>query len=389
MQMQRSNALIRVVFILILAAILTYFGFYVYRTFVNPMRTVQAVSATVTDAAAADGYMVRDEEALSASGVISPVADGKKVAANGLVAICYTSENALEQADRILELQERIASLQKTLDGTDAETPETVISSLSEAVTVRRMEDLDTLVNQARYVLFGSSSSVEQAQEELEQAQEELEKLQASQSGYRVVLAERPGLFCGTVDGYETVGPDDLENLTPGRLLLLFDGERSRNGFGRLIHGTVWYYACVLPSDRADDLEEGRTMTLSFTDGYTGSAEMKVVSVSSADPDGNCAAVFSCDTGLAGISAVRKASADIVFSQKAGILLPDEALCGGAADPHVFILAGLQARKVPVELLSDSQDGYTLLQAAEGYSLNPGVTVITTTDGLYDGKVVR
>ena len=76
--MQRSNTLIRVVFCLFLAAILAYFGFYIYRTFIHPLKTVQAVSATIADAVSADGYVVREERVLTAQGVISPVEDGRK-----------------------------------------------------------------------------------------------------------------------------------------------------------------------------------------------------------------------------------------------------------------------------------------------------------------------
>jgi hypothetical protein len=148
--MQRSNALIRAVFCLFLAAILAYFGFYIYRTFIHPLKTVQAVSATVADAASAEGYVVREEKVLTAQGVISPVADGKKIAAYGVVAVCYTDESALEQADRILALQERIAALQTALGETETASPSDVVADLSAAVAMRRFDELDTLASQTR-----------------------------------------------------------------------------------------------------------------------------------------------------------------------------------------------------------------------------------------------
>ena len=387
--MQRSNTLIRVVFCLFLAAILAYFGFYIYRTFIHPLKTVQAVSATIADAVSADGYVVREEKVLTAQGVISPVEDGKKIAAHGVVAVCYTNESALEQADRILALQERIAALQTALGETETASPSEVVAELSAAVASRRFGELDTLASQTRYVLFGSSSSVEQAQQELAEAQQELETLQSMQSGYSLVTADSPGLFSSVVDGYETVSPEDLDPLTPGRLLLLFDGTRVRNGFGKLISGTRWYYACVMDGSRAEELTEGRSVTLEFTDGYTNTITMQVVSVSSSDTDGNCAVVFVCDTGLADVSAVRKASANVVFSRSTGILVPDEAICDPDSRPHVFVLAGLQAHEVEVEILTKGQDGFTLVSAPQGSMLSAGVTVITTTDGMSDGKVVR
>ena len=174
-----------------------------------------------------------------------------------------------------------------------------------------------------------------------------------------------------------------------GRLLLLFDGSRERNGFGKLISGTRWYYACVMDSSRAEELTVGRTVTLEFSDGYTNTVPMQVVSISSADTDGNCAAVFVCDTGLADVSAVRKASANVIFSRSTGILVPDEALCDPESRPHVFVLAGLQAHEVEVEILAAGQDGFTLVSAPDGSMLSAGVTVITSTDGMTDGKVVR
>ena len=53
------------------------------------------------------------------------------------------------------------------------------------------------------------------------------------------------------------------------------------------------------------------------------------------------------------------------------------------------MLAGLQAHEVEVEILAPGQDGFTLVSAPEGSMLSAGVTVITTTDGMSDGKVVR
>ena len=53
------------------------------------------------------------------------------------------------------------------------------------------------------------------------------------------------------------------------------------------------------------------------------------------------------------------------------------------------MLAGLQAHEVEVEILTGAGDGYTLVSAPEGSMLSAGVTVITTTEGMSDGKVVR
>ncbi|MCQ2452629.1 MAG: hypothetical protein MJ075_05790 [Oscillospiraceae bacterium] len=387
--MRRSNLIIRLVFVLILAAILCYFGIYLYNDYINPLRTVQVVSASASESASVSGYVVREEESLRADGVISPISDGKKVSAGGVVAVCYTSESALERADTILALQERITALQTALGETDSESPSDIIAKVSRAAVLRDMDSLDTLVNQARYVLFGSSESVDQAKEELDSARAELEELQERQSGYSVLLADRPGLFSASTDGYETVSPGSLATLTPEGLVSRFSRSPGRTGFGKLIYGTDWYYACIMTKADVRQLKNLNSVTVNFTSGYTGSVRMDVESIGEADANGNCLVVLSCDTGLADFATVRAADAEIIFSAQQGILIPEEALYDDYTGTYVYLLVGLQARRRDVEVLQDTHNGFLLVSPAEGSAFYAGATIIVNGTDLTDGKVVR
>ena len=77
--MRRSNALITAVSVILLAAILFYFGANAIDSFLNPLGTTIAVEYTLEDTVDVSGYIVRYEEPMTGSGIISPVADGKKV----------------------------------------------------------------------------------------------------------------------------------------------------------------------------------------------------------------------------------------------------------------------------------------------------------------------
>ena len=102
--MRRSDTLLKAVSVILLIAIICYMGFHVADSLLNPLQTVLAVNASTLESASCEGYVIRNEKTLSAEGMISPVEDGKKVSAGGVIAVNYTSTEALERADEKLNL---------------------------------------------------------------------------------------------------------------------------------------------------------------------------------------------------------------------------------------------------------------------------------------------
>ena len=92
--------MITVVIVAIAAAMVVYFGYYVFDTFNDPFTTTLAYSYTVSNSVEADGLLVRDEEVLpSQSGIVDVTrSEGEKVAAGKQVALVYRDSQA--QADQ-------------------------------------------------------------------------------------------------------------------------------------------------------------------------------------------------------------------------------------------------------------------------------------------------
>ena len=386
--MRRSNALITAISIILLVGIICYFGINALSGFINPLHTTIAVKYTVEDTVSVSGYIVRSEEPMTGSGIISPVADGKKVAAGGVVAVNYGSDEALATADEIMETENSIARLEAAASG-DTEGASDAVMALSSAVASGNLENLETLVYNIELYVMNEVQTESTGEEELEALYARLEELKSKVTDAVPITTDKSGIFSTAVDGLESVTPDMIMGLTPDELTALFENPASFSGyFGKLVSGTTWYYAAIMPSDRAGEFEVGEEVTVEFTKNYSEMVEMTVCEIGD-DAEGQCVVVFSSDRGLADVSPVRTANAEVLISSQTGISIPDIALHSDDTGTYLYLLMGLQAQRVDVEVLTEFGDGKCLVSPAEGETLNDGAEVIVRARNLYDGKVVR
>ena len=96
---------VRILFMLLITAVLVFFGVQIYRAMVQPMQTVTAMSTTVNDEISAVGYFVRAETQISQSyrGLLQyTAAEGQKVARNDLFANVFDDPSAAETTAPLL-----------------------------------------------------------------------------------------------------------------------------------------------------------------------------------------------------------------------------------------------------------------------------------------------
>ena len=156
--------------------------------------------------------------------------------------------------------------------------------------------------------------------------------------------------------------------------------------FGKLISGIKWYYATTVDTKTAKKLEQQGKATLDFSKTYNASVQMTVEKIGPVE-DGRCVAVFSCKNGLHELTAIRDATADIVFSRMSGIRVPKESIHLDAdGNAFVYVLLGMQAEKAEVTILSESGEYY--LVRSESPKLTVGAMVIERANDVTDGKVV-
>lgn len=398
--MRRSNFIIKLVSLVLFIAIASYIGFYIYHSMANPFQTTLAANLTVEVSGEVTGYVIRNETVLSASdsNISITASEGSRVAVGQELAIEYSSAQALQKATEIRTLQLQIAQLESICNAeniTSSNSAAESILQLSNAVQHRDFSQLDELSLDIETRIFsnGQSVSIVEAESELSALTSQLDALRTgSDSDISFIYAGDTGLFSSSIDGFESVNPSALKNLTPENFASLFSTPDSNNEkeFGKLVYGISWYYAAIMDSEDAAQLSVGKKATLQFNKTYNADLKMTVESIGTPS-NGTCIVVFSCTNALSDIISTRTLTADIIFDTYTGIRVPKEAVrLNEDGNACIYILTGIQAEMVPVDILYESEDYYIVESGSvSGSSLRIGSEIIVRANDLFDGKVVQ
>ena len=335
-----------------------------------------------------------DKEFLSLS-----VDDGKEVARGGELAIGVDSKAALDSASRARELKKEIAYVSSLLSragsasgASDLDSDvHSAILQLNAAVSAGSTSELDDICMNLSSLLFGSTTGTV-SQGDLDALNAELHQLENAGAGRGSITAPAAGLFTSTIDGYESLTPDMLENLTPDGVDAL---ERTAptttaSAIGKLVTAKKWYFASVMNKADADRLNLGSSAALDFPQHYTGTVSATVLSKSEPDSDGKVAVVFACNAALADTLAMRKATADVVYSEHTGLRVPLKAVhMDDDGQSYVYVVTAAQLEKKPIEIIYQTDDYCLVAQSAESNALRAGNEIVVTGKGLSDGQVVK
>lgn len=394
--MLRSDFLMKLMSVVLFIAVVAYIGLYIFNAADKPLKTATAYSYTVEDSGSTEGYVVRSETVLQGeTGTPTLMAgEGEKVASGQTVAVYYEGDAALQRASEIRVLQLKIKEAEADLAASSnlhsLDTDKYVLA-LSNAIQHQQLGDLEDLTYSIRTLVFtGSNEQV--GAEELTGMKAELNTLLADTSGTHSIVVPQSGLFSSVVDGFESIGPDALEALTPSVLQARFSASQGSSAatLGKLITGITWYYAAVMNAQDAQKLSDKDTAALQFTKTYNSKLEMKIESIGQ-EENGQCVVVFSARRNMSEIAAFRKLTADIEYSSLSGLSIPKEAVYEDEdGKTYIYLLTGLQAEKVYVDILTEVDNNYIVKDGAEnGTVLREGADIIVKGEDLYDGKVVQ
>ena len=155
---------------------------------------------------------------------------------------------------------------------------------------------------------------------------------------------------------------------------------------GKLVHGIKWYYVTTMDEEAAVKLKPGGNAKLRFSKTYSAELNMKVESVGQ-EQNGKCVVVFSSTKYLQDVTALREMMAEIVFDSETGIRVPQEAVhVDENGKTFVYILEGLRASAVHVDITDENGDYYMVAESKNG--LRTGDRIIVKANNLYDGAVV-
>ncbi len=427
--MKEKNFVTRAIAIVAFLAVMVYFGVSIAGYLIDPLTTTRAYYYQSDDAVIVSGYVIRDEEVLSDSsstGLLYITRDeGERVSKGKSVATVYHSQEALDQAERLEELQLQLEQLQYAqsvasgsqevlkLDSTIMDSIFSLKSDVADenfTAASQESSSLQALVLRRGYTYEGEDSAIGDQISALEQ---EIRTLSAStQRSSTSITVPHAGYYSAVVDGYETVlTPDMLETLTPQTLRQLQPDTSVSSSVGKLISGSTWYYAAAVDAAEIGDLQEGDAITLRFVSGLEKDIPMTVYSIGK-EENGEVVVVFSTDRYLSVTTLLRHQNAQVIFHSYEGIRVPTEALRVVTetivdADGNentlqftaVYCRVGLLARSKPVTVVYQGEDYYLVTAnpsaignlsetQTEIYTLRSGDEIIVTARDLYDGKVI-
>ena len=399
--MKKTNTFTNIAMFVLFAAMLVYLGVYLFRSTQQSYATAPAVLVTVSESGQASGIVVREEQVIASDKefLSLSVDDGKEVASGGEIAIGVDSKAALDSASRARELKKEIDYVSSLLSragsasgASDRDSDvRSAILQLNAAVSAGSTSELDDLCMDLSSLLFGSATGTV-SQGDLDALNAELHQLENAGAGRGSITAPAAGLFTSTTDGYESLTPDMLENLTPDGVDAL---ERTTpatpaNAIGKLVTAKKWYFASVMNKADADRLNLNGSATLDFPQHYTGTVSATVMSKSEPGGSGEVAVVFACNAALSDTLAMRKTTADVVYSEHTGLRVPLKAVhMDDDGQAFVYVVTAAQLEKKPIEIIYQTDDYCLVAQSAESNALRAGNEIVVTGKGLSNGQVVK
>lgn len=422
--MKKSSLSSKLMMAGILLVVLVYFGINLAAYFMAPYSFSIAYSYTDHHAVTVSGYVVRQEEPLTAAGeyIYFSRGEGERVSQGGSIALVYNTPDALQTANTVRSLEDQLsqllyaksltAGIQSTVSlDTEVNDALTAFHTARAAGSLSTLRETSTAVRTAVLRHSYTYTGTEELERTISEMQSQIASLSASVSGETTVIrAAHSGLFSSLVDGYESVlTPDSLETMTPEDYRSLVSTQET--GMGKLVYGSTWYFVTLLRETDAKNLSVEQTVTLRFPS-LDRDLTLTVERISAPD-GGQQLVVLSSDQNLSLITLLRRQNVQLIFASYTGIRVPRstvriewETVTDEEGNPilnedgtekqtqvyGVYTRWGNTARFKKVEILWQ-EDEYMIVRPLESDTpsrqLRSGDEVITAAAELYDGKVIE
>ena len=423
--MKNSNLSTKLLLAALILFVLIYFGANLLSYFIDPFSTTVAYSYTSDHAVMVSGYVVREEQVLTADGdqIYFSRGEGERVSKGGEVALLYSSRETLQNANTLRSLEDQLEQLlyaQSLASG--IQSTRTLDSEVNAALTAFHAQRADGSLAAASDAAAALRAAIlrysyaytgtDKLDRSIADLQEEIKALRSSvDSATTTLRAPRSGLFSSLVDGYESVlTPEILSEMTAEDYRAIEPGEVT--GISKLVYGSKWYFVTLLRSVDAKELTAGDRITLRFQTGLDRDLTMRVERIGEEDGSQHLV-VLSSEEALNLTTLLRRQNAQIVFESYSGIRVPRSAvrivwedMLDKDGQPvlnpdgtikqqqiyGVYCLWGSTARFKRVNILWQ-EDEYMIVESAEKEDplrrLRAGDPVITAAEELYDGKVIE
>ena len=373
--------------------------------FYKPVTTESAVFYTANNGFKITGVIIRNEILVqnNKDGVLHfMIDDGERVSKDGVIANIYGSEAASITLSQIESVQNKIDDINAILSFNDLE------AANLDLMNKRIDDDLDALVRAAasnnfdniqtssedllfalnrRKAALGDTSSFAT---QLESLNSQLAKLSSGLSGVKgEVKAAQSGYFLSKTDGYEQVlSANNLAEITPEFLDGLKSKDNGEKVVGKIVSDYEWYIAARVSINDSHNYKEGDSLKIYTSVKSSPVLPVTVKQVNTSSESTDAVIIFACSEMNSELASMRSGPMTVVSREYSGLKVPKKALRIVDGEKGVYIVKGMQAQFVPVDILYSTDNIMVCKKMDDDGALRLYDQVIVKGRNLYDGKII-
>ena len=398
----KKNALIKFAIIFVAAAFLINQA---VAAFYKPVTTESAVFYTANNGFKITGVIVRNEILVTNdnAGVLHfMIDDGERVSKNGVIANIYGSESASITLSQMQSVQNKINDINDILSFNDLEAANLelintrvndklnslVLSTSADnfADVQAKSEELLFALNRRQAALGDTSTFSTQ----LEVLNNQLSNLQSGLTGVKgEVRASASGYFLSKTDGYEGVlSVNNLSGITAEFLDALKADKTAGNVVGKIVSDYEWYIAAKVSINDSHNYKAGDSLKIYTSVKSSPVLPVTVKQVNTSNDSQSAVIVFACSEMNSELASMRSGPMTVVSREYSGLKVPKKALRVVDGVKGVYIVKGMQAKFVPVDILYSTDNMMICKKSDEDGMLRLYDQVIVKGRSLYDGKII-
>ncbi len=373
--------------------------------FYKPVTTESAVFYTANNGFKITGVIIRNEILVTNDndGVLHfMISDGERVAKNGTIANIYGSEAASITLSQMQSVQNKINDINDILSFNDLEAANLelinnrVNDKLDALVISSAAGNYDTIQEKGEELLFalnrrqaalGDTSTFAY---QLEGLNNQLETLKAGLTGVKgEVKAIESGYFLSKTDGYEKVlSVNKLYDITPEFLDTLKSEKNEQSVVGKIVSDYEWYIAAKVSINDSHNYKAGDTLKIYTSVKSSPVLPVTVKQVNTSDDSESAVIIFACSEMNSELASMRSGPMTVVSREYSGLKVSKKALRVVDGVKGVYIVKGMQAKFVPVDILYSTDNMMICKKSDSDGALRLYDQVIVKGRSLYDGKII-
>ncbi len=398
----KKNTLIKFAIIFIAAAFLINQA---VAAFYKPVTTESAVFYTANNGFKITGVIVRNEILVTNDndGVLHfMIDDGERVSKNGVVANIYGSESASITLSQMQSVQNKINDINDILSFNDLEAANLelinirVNDKLNSLVLSTSVGNFDDIQSKSEELLFalnrrqaalGDTSTFAT---QLEALNNQLANLQSGLTGVKgEVRALASGYFLSKTDGYESVlSVNNLSGITAEFLDGLDADKTARNVVGKIVSDYEWYIAAKVSIGDSHNYKAGDSLKIYTSVKSSPVLPVTVKQINTSNDSQSAVIIFACSEMNSELASMRSGPMTVVSREYSGLKVSKKALRVVDGVKGVYIVKGMQAKFVPVDILYSTDNMMICKKSDEDGMLRLYDQVIVKGRSLYDGKII-